>query len=142
MDTIVELLQNPKILIYLLIVIGSQAIYVFGKYLRRRRISKRRKAQGLPDRILINHAEKLAERRIDALIQSGLLLAAIIITPFVLVLITESDADKKGLAIAFLVLLAWTIYSGTDILRAFLGGLAFKTIAAFPNLFKSAIALL
>ena len=47
MDTIVELLQNPKILIYLLIVIGSQAIYVFGKYLRRRRISKRRKAQKL-----------------------------------------------------------------------------------------------
>ena len=53
-----------------------------------------------------------------------------------MVWITESDADKKGLAIAFLALLTWTIYSGTDILKAFLGGLAFKTIAAFTQPFQ------
>ena len=136
MDEVVKLLENPNILIYLGIVIASQVIYGLWNYLRRRRISLRRKAQGLPNGILINHAEKLASRRIDALVQSGLLLASIVITPFVLVWMTKSVEDQRGVAIAFLALLAWTLYSGTDILKAFLGGLAFKTIAAFKHPFQ------
>ena len=136
MDEVVKLLENPNILIYLGIVIGSQVIYGLWNYLRRRRISQRRKAQGLPDRILINHPEKLAYRRLDALVQSVLLLGSIVIVPFVLVWISESDTDKSGLAIAFLLLLGWILFNGTDVVKAFLDGLAFKTVAAFKKPFQ------
>ncbi len=136
MDEVVKLLDNPNILIYLGIVIGSQVIYGLWNYLRRRSISQRRKALGLPDRVLINHAEKLAYRRLDALVQSGLLLTSIIIVPFVLVWITDCGKEKNGLAITFLVLLGWILFNGTDVVKAFLGGLAFKTIAAFKQPFQ------
>ncbi len=136
MDEVVKLLQNPKILIYILIVIGSQVIYALGKYLRRIYIKQRRRNQKLPDGILINHAEKLASRRLDAIFQSGLLLLAIVIVPLVLIGITKSDADKSALAIAFLVLFVWVLLNGTDVSKAFLSGLAFKTIAAFKQPFQ------
>lgn len=135
-EDFIKLLDDPKILIYLGIVIGSQILYGMMVYLRGRNKSQKRKSQGLPEGVLINHAEKLASRRIDALLQSGLLLASILLTPFVLVWTTKSDADKSGLAVAFLVLLAWILFNGTDILQAFLGGLAFKTIAAFKEPFQ------
>lgn len=136
MDAVIKLLEDPKILIYLGVVIGSQIIYGLGIHLIQSNIHRKRKNQGLPEGILINHAEKLASRRIDALVQSGLLLASILITPFVLVWITEADKDKSGLAIAFLVLLGWVLFNGTDVIKAFLGGLAFKTIAAFKQPFQ------
>ncbi len=135
-NEIVKLLNNSDILIYLGIVIGSQVIYGLWNYLRQRIISQRRKAQGLPDRILINHAENLADRRLDALVQNGLLLASIIIVPFVLVWIRDSNTDQRGLAIAFLLLLGWIIFHGTNVVKAFLGGLSFKTITAFKQPFQ------
>ena len=149
MDKLIESLQNPKILIYLLIVISSQAIYLFGKYLWQINIRQRRKLFQLPSRVLINHAEKLFWRRIDALVQSGLLLATIIIVPFILVWIdsdpnkvcidtstTDCSIDNTGLAIAFFGLLAFVIFNVTDVAKAFLGGLAFKTVAAFTQPFQ------
>lgn len=135
-DLFVKLLNSPNILIYLGIVIGSQIIYGFCKYLRKKRISQRRKAQGLPDSILINHTKNLAFRRLDALVQSGLLLASIVIMPFVLVWIGDSNTDQRGLAVAFFLLLAWIIFNSTDVVKAFLGGLSFKTIAAFKQPFQ------
>ena len=136
MKEVVKLLNSPNILIYLGIVIGSQIIYGLWNYLRQKRISQRRKAQGLPDSILINHAENLAYRRLDTLVQSGLLLASIVIVPFILVWISDSNTDQRGLAIAFLLLLAWIIFNSTDVVKAFLGGLSFKTIAAFKKPFQ------
>ena len=136
MEEVVKLLQNFNVLIYLGIIISSQVIYALVKYFWRKRIVQRRKAQGLPKRILINHSEKLSSRRFDALLQSGLLLASVIIVPFILVLITKSPDDKRNLAIAFLLLMGWLLFNGTDVLKAFLGGLAFKTVAAFKQPFQ------
>ncbi|WP_019503174.1 mechanosensitive ion channel domain-containing protein [Pleurocapsa sp. PCC 7319] len=135
-NEVVKLLNNPNILIYFGIVIGSQIIYGLWKYLRQKSISQRRKAQGLPDSVLINHTKNLAYRRVEALIQSGLLLGSIIIVPFVLVWMSDSKKDQGGLAIAFLLLLAWIMFNTTDVVKAFLGGLSFKTIAAFKQPFQ------
>ena len=40
------------------------------------------------------------------------------------------------MGIAFLLLLSWILSNGTDIVKAFMGGLAFKTIAAFKQPFQ------
>ena len=139
MDTVINLLQNPLILIYLVIIILGQVIYGRWTEKKRKKIRQRRKSQGLPEGVLINHAEKLASIRKEALVQSTILLVSIIVTPFVLVWISKSvsqEPDISGLAIAFLVLLVWLLFNGTDIAKAFLGGLAFKTIAAFKQPFQ------
>ncbi len=134
-EYIITKLSNPNVLIYLGIVIGTQVIYGLWRYLRRRSIRKRRKAQGLTDLILIDHSEKLASRRLDALVQSGLLLASIVIVPFVLVLI-DPKKDKSALTLAFVLLLGLILFNATNVVQGFLGGLAFKTIAAFKQPFQ------
>lgn len=134
-----ELLDNLNIiLIYLMIVIGLNLIYGLVKYRWRESIRQRRRARGLPDDVLINHAEKLAERRLDALVQSGLLLVSLSIVPFVLVWITDSEPDQNDLSLSFLLLLGlgYILYGSTDVFKAFLGGLSFKTLAAFTHPFQ------
>ncbi|MDJ0718539.1 MAG: mechanosensitive ion channel [Prochloraceae cyanobacterium] len=134
MEYIITKLSNPNVLIYLGIVIGTQVIYGLWRYLKRRSIRKRRKDRGLTDRILINNAEKLASRRLDALVQSGLLLASILIVPFILVGINKDS--RSALTIAFVVLLGLIFFNATNVVQGFLGGLAFKTIAAFKQPFQ------
>ena len=140
MDELIKLLDNPQILIYLLmylvIIISIQMLYGLGVYIRQRNKNQKRKSQGLPQEILINNTEKLAARRIDALFQSVLLLATIVLTPFTLVAMTQGDTDTRGLGIAFLVLFSWILSNGTDFVKAFMGGLAFKTVAAFKQPFQ------
>ena len=111
-EYIITKLSNPNVLIYLGIVIGTQVIYGLWRYLKRRSIRKRRKDRGLTDRILINNAEKLASRRLDALAQSGLLLASILIVPFILVGINKDS--RSALTIAFVVLLGLILFSATN----------------------------
>ncbi len=133
MKELIEQLNDPTILIYIGIVIGSQILYAVWDYWRNRNNARRRRSQGLPEGVLINHSERLASRRFSALLQSGLLLASIFLTPFILVGIAK---NKEGLAIAFLVLFGWIVFNGTDVIKAFLTGLAFKTIAAFKQPFQ------
>ncbi|MDJ0582190.1 mechanosensitive ion channel domain-containing protein [Crocosphaera sp.] len=140
MDQLIELLDNPKIVIYLLtylgVVIGGQILYGMGVYVQKKSNYHKRKLQGLPEEILINNSERLASRRVDALFQSGLLLATILLTPFTLIAITQADKDTRGLGIAFLVLFGWILSNGTDLITAFIGGLAFKTVVAFKQPFQ------
>ena len=136
MGELVKLLKDPHILVYFAIVISSQIVYGIVVYFIRRNTRTRRRNQGLPEELLINNAEKLASRRVAALLQSAILLASILLTPFILVWITKSHTDKSGLAIAFVVLLGSMLFNGTDVVKAFLGGLAFKTLATFKQPFQ------
>lgn len=134
-------ITNPDFLIYLLIylgtIIGTQMLYSLGIYLRQTRTNKRRFARGLPETILIHHAEKQSSRRFDVLIQNFLLLASVFIVPFLLVSISSlEDADKSSLLLVFVLLLIWIFVNGTDLIKAFLNGLAFKTITAFTQPFQ------
>lgn len=134
-------ITNPDFLIYLLIylgtIIGTQMLYSLGIYLRQSRTNKRRFARGLPETILIHHAEKQSSRRFDVLIQNFLLLASVFIVPFLLVSISSlEDADKSSLLLVFVLLLIWIFVNGTDLIKAFLNGLAFKTITAFTQPFQ------
>ncbi|MGB3641052.1 MAG: mechanosensitive ion channel domain-containing protein [Rivularia sp. (in: cyanobacteria)] len=145
MNDVQKAITNPEILIYLLIylgtIIGTQLLYSLGIYLRQTRTNKRRFARGLPETILIHHAEKQSSRRFDVLIQNFLLLFSVFIVPFLLVSISETDsninsADKSSLVLVFVLLLIWIFVNGTDLIKAFLNGLAFKTITAFTQPFQ------
>ncbi len=142
MEDLVEMFANKYVLIYLIVVIGLQLIYTGWQHWQRHRIAMRRKTQGLPDDILLYHAQRLDERRRDALLQSSLFLGSVLIVPFILVVVaqqlegSDSNTEQKGLVIVFVTLLLWLLFTGTDIAKTFLGGLAFKTLAAFKNPFQ------
>lgn len=142
MDAIVERFANVYVLSYLLLIVALQFAYAGWRHWRRRRIASRRRAQGLPDAMLINNSERLGERRRHALVQSGLLLGSILLLPFILVWLApqlEGGAavpERSGVIIVFIALLVWLALEGTDVAKAFLGGLAFKTVAAFKNPFQ------
>ena len=130
-----EVFLNKFVLSYLFIVFGGQALYYLWHRLKRHMVQGARRAQGLTDEIFLSHAEKLSDRKREALIESGILLVSIVITPFILYYYAD-DFEKKGLAITFIGLIVWVVYSGTDVAKAFLGGLAFKTLAAFTTPFQ------
>lgn len=142
MEDLVKMLANRYVLIYLIILIGVQLVYAGWRYWQRQSIARRRSAQGLPDDILLYHAQRLAERRRDALLQSSLLLGSVLIVPFILVVIAQqfeegdSNSGQQGVVLVFVTLLLWLLYTGTDVAKSFLGGLAFKTLAAFKNPFQ------
>ena len=131
-----KVLLNVYVILYLLIVIGAQIWIIIRNRNQRRQIQENRQQQGLPPDILLNHAERLSDVRKEALLQSSVLLATIIVVPFLITLIfgaLMTAEDRTGLAVTFLGLLGWLLLTGTDVAKSFLGGLAFKTLVAFKN---------
>jgi len=134
-----EALLNPYVFAYLLIVILAQCWIVSRGRRRRAKIAKQRAAQDLPPDIIVDHAERLADVRRESLSEALFLVATIVLIPFVIVLLDRSvtglmtPAEKGGLALVFLGLILWVLFNGTDLAKAFLGGLAFRTVLAFKN---------
>ncbi|NEP15997.1 MAG: mechanosensitive ion channel [Leptolyngbya sp. SIO4C1] len=141
MDNPADVFLNGYVLAYLLIVVGGQIGYAAWRQYKRRRIARRRRLQGLPSDILLDHAERLADRRAESLTESAVLLLTVVVTPFALIANANgcegnATAEQNGLAIVFVTLLFWVLVSATDVTKAFLGGLAFKTLAAFKPPFQ------
>lgn len=142
MDTLVEALRSPYIIAYLAIIFVVLAARSRWLYHRRKKIARRRTEAGLPREVLIDHAEDLQRRRRDSRTEAMLLLGTIVLAPVALIFVADAldtehaDAARQGVTLTFLVLLFWVLVNGTDISKAYLGGLAFKTLAAFKAPFQ------
>lgn len=136
MSLTAETFLNPYVLLYLLIVVIGQLAFARWLKFKSKKVSTRRTAQGLPPDILMDHSERLADRKREAVTQSVLLVVTVVATPFLLLGVASTQEVKNGLAVVFVGLLLWVLISGTDVARAFLGGLAFKTLAAFKAPFQ------
>lgn len=146
MEFLAEALINPYVLSYLLIVIAAQIGLALWHHFRRRRIARRRRKQGLPPNIIMDHTQRLAELQREAALEAGVLLLTVVLVPFMIIVLfrpdaapdaaTEDSTAQAGLALVFITLLLWVLLNGTDVAKAFLGGLAFKTLAAFHNPFQ------
>ncbi|MEL6815737.1 MAG: mechanosensitive ion channel domain-containing protein [Cyanobacteria bacterium J06598_3] len=148
MDNMAKLFINPSVLLYLLVVVGTQVLYSWWRRQRNTVLTTRRRTRGLPKEILLNHAQQLAERRRLALIESALLLTTVVFFPFVLIAATHvfgawfgtppenASSEKTGLTITFVTLLISSLFSSPNVLKAFLEGLAYKTLAAFSVPFQ------
>lgn len=133
-------LLNGYVLAYVVVVVGAQ-LALFG--LRRREAERLRMARaraGLDDNVLVDHAETLRNVRAKGLTDAIVLNVTIFLTPFALValskVVTPAGDATQGLALAFAALVIWALVSGTDVARAFLGGIAFRTYAAFRHPFQ------
>lgn len=117
-----------------------------GYYFRRRKnnIIAARAAQNLPPDVLVNNSVKLAEARQESLLYATVLLSSVLLLPLLFISFeygevtaqAGSTGDNTGLALTFLLLLSWVFFSATDVSKAYLGGLAFKTMTAFQVPFQ------
>lgn len=130
---------NWPVAIYLLIVIGAQILPPLAIKLWQLRIERRRARAGLPGNLIMAHAERLARVRWESGIQAATLLLAVLVAPLLIVWLGrnwDADLNKKvqgGLLVVFIAILVWLLLQGTDLAKAFLGGLAFKTVVAFQR---------
>ena len=132
-ETLHAVLSMP-VLIYMLIVFA--AFFLPEMWFERNRSlkAKRREAVGLPAESIMNAAEKLSATRFEAQVQSIIFILAIFVTPFIISLFLGDDTkSKNALLLAFAGILIWSLTSGTDVARAFLNGLTFKTLVVFAK---------
>lgn len=133
-----EALLNPFVIAYLAIIILGQIALMMRRKKRRATIAERRKAAGLPEPLFVGAHQKLGEIRTEAITDAVVLLLTVVVTPFILWLIALGwvpDA-QAGLGAVFAGLLVWFLVSGTDVLKGFLGGLAFRTLVAVRQPFQ------
>lgn len=144
-----EALINPYVLAYVIISIIIQVYLRKRSHKKKKRIEDRRRKEGLPQNIMMDHSELLADLKKESIYESSLLLATILLVPFAIVggiyvygcFTNEAQPidpyeQVKGLGLVFAGLLIWTLFNGTDIAKAFLGGLGFKTLVAFKSPFQ------
>ncbi len=133
-----ETLLNPFVLAYFLLIAFSQLAVI----LWRRRVSEqrkeRRRAVGLGDDLIMSTAARLETIRRDAALDAGVLLATVIVAPFLLWWLAgfANDEAREGLGLAFVILLIWVLFTASDVGKAFIGGLAFRTLLAFSPPFQ------
>lgn len=140
MNEIINSLLNKWVLLYLAIVVIAQFGLVYQRRYREHALRQKRRNAGLKsDDIFLNHAQRLQSLRNDAVIEAGLLVGTVIVTPFILVFIVSKNANATaatGLATTFLLLLLWVLFSNSDIGKAWLGGTLFKLLVGFKAPFQ------
>ncbi len=128
-----DLLSVP-VLIYLLIIFTGQImLFVYRKKCSEITAAQRKKA-GLGDKVLVDHAVRLDDLKSDARWDAVVLLGTVLVAPIVLVLIFSNESKELGLV--FLALIAWVLFSATDVVRGFLGGIAYRALVAFNQPFQ------
>ena len=139
MDELIELLNNPFVAIYVVLVAAIQIAAYWASRQKQRKLAIRRKLAGLGDKILVNQSQRLEELKTATRNQALLLLLPIVLLPFLLTPIAlyfgYTDSEK-GLLFTFLLFALWLLLSATDVAKAALGGMAFCTLSAFSETFQ------
>ena len=139
MDELIELLNNPFVGIYVALVAIIQITLYWVSRQNERKLAERRRLAGLGDKILVNQSQRLAELKAATRNRALWLLLPIVILPFALAYIDDHffhTEAEKGLLFTFLLFALWLLFSGTDVAKAALGGLAFCSVTAFSETFQ------
>lgn len=128
-----QLLSLP-VLTYLVLVIGAQVFLALFRNWRAEVSLKDRLKAGLDEQVLVDHKVTLATIKSWAFFDAAVLLITVVGSPFLLVWLFPDQA--AGLAATFLVLLLWVLITGTDVAKAFLGGVAFRAYAGLRQPFQ------
>ncbi len=136
MIKLIESLLNEYVATYLALVVLVQVVIALVFRSRRARVRKRRLRQGLDDTVLLDQTVKLSELRNEAFTPALALVLSIFLGPVVIVGLATlfgehpSPEEREGIVIVLLGFVIWLLFTGTDVAKAFLGGLAFKTLVA------------
>lgn len=135
MESIIKSLENPMVLIYFILVILTYVGYAQWMKYRQKQKAIARKQAGLPESTIIRHTIKLEEFRREAKEHALVAVLSPILWALFFIIIAKvfnlGDNTKEGIGFAFLIILVWALFTGTDIAKTVLGGLAFKVVTAF-----------
>ena len=129
-----QMLSLP-VALYFIGVLLAQIFLTAWRYLNEECIKKKRKAAKLDDQILVDHSIKLSTLRRQSLVDVIILLLTVVGLPIAIVQIFP-NIDKKSFSVTFLIIFAWTLFSATDIIKAFLSGVAFRVFVGFRQPFQ------
>jgi small-conductance mechanosensitive channel len=132
-----NILNDEYMLYYLLIILGMQLLLAsLRKSLEARREAKRRRA-GLTDSVIASTGSRLGELKRQASLEALIVLVTVLVTPFILFEISDEGLEKRqGLALAFIALFVYVLFTGSTVGKAFIGGMAFRMMAAFNPPFQ------
>ena len=144
MNNLFHLIINPYTAAYLIILIGAQTLYHQWQKRRRDRLTTYRLTRGLPPNSLTDRSTPLKQQRYQALLEVTLFAITLVIVPVLLVGIANlikgpestNATHQNGLTLVFLGLLVIAVFGGLQSANAFVGGLAYKAIAAFSTPFQ------
>ena len=139
---ITKMLLNVYVHAYVAVIVLVQGGYYLICRRRNAGVSARRAKAGLPDPVLVDHADRLIQQRRQTLMAAILLLLTLFGTPALLIVLAEylewpvDPEHRSGLLGVFLVLLGLLIFWATDVAKTTMGGLAYKTLVAFKAPFQ------
>lgn len=132
-----ENILDEYILFYLMIILGMQLLIAgLRRALERRRQTKRRRA-GLDDAVIVSPGSSLSKLKREASIEAIILLVTVLVAPFILFEISDEGPEKRqGLALVFAAVFVYVLFTGSSVGKAFIGGVAFRIMAAFNPPFQ------
>lgn len=149
MDSLIDQLNNGYVLAYVVLMVLIQLCYSWYRRSRARGIDEKRRGLGLPEGVLVNQSKKLFELKRESVTQALVLLIPMVCLPLLLVILSgvlnggdgaapvqggeESAGPGTGLFFAFLLILGWLAFTATDLAKATIGGIAFRTVMTLAN---------
>lgn len=137
MAEILEQIKNGYVLTYIALILVTQVVYVMYRTYRSENIIRQRRKAGLPPNILINQSKKLTELKKESTLQAMVLILPVVTLPFILtgisVISNTKNNPTSGLFYTFLIFLAWIAFSATDLAKAAIGGIAFRTVMIYSD---------
>ncbi len=154
MSELLSLLKNPYVFLYVALIVLVQMGYLRHRRRKEATITANRAAQGLPPQTIVNQSVKLEELKSQARKETWVLILPIVFLPFVMAGLEFAmnacifDPDPgcsttevaihsgNGLLFTFFIFMLWLMFTGTDLAKAAIGGIAFRTVMVFGNTFQ------
>lgn len=136
MDDFIDKLNNGYVFTYVVLIILIQVGYSWYRNNKVKEIEAQRKRHGLPKDTLIKQSKKLSELKRESVAQALVLLVPLVLLPLLFVGFSKlvgGNVPKNGLFYAFIVFLGWLAFSGTDLAKAAIGGIALRTVMTLTN---------
>jgi small-conductance mechanosensitive channel len=154
MSELLDLLKNPYVFLYVALIVLIQMGYLRHRRRKAARITANRAAQGLPSQTIVNQSVKLEELKTQARKETWVLILPIVLLPFVMAGLefalnaclfnpaagcstTKAAVHSgDGLLFTFFIFMLWLMFTGTELAKAAIGGIAFRTVMVFGNTFQ------
>ncbi|NQZ12832.1 MAG: mechanosensitive ion channel [Algicola sp.] len=154
METLLKLFKNPYVFAYVVLIVLAQYVYLRHRGNKEAKITANRAAEGLPPQTIVTQSVKLAELKTQAHKEAWVLILPLVLLPFLLAGLefalnacwfnkepgcstTQATVHSgDGLLFTFFIFMLWLMFTGTELAKAAIGGIAFRTVMVFGNTFQ------
>ncbi|MCJ8267770.1 MAG: mechanosensitive ion channel [Psychrosphaera sp.] len=151
MIELLSLFKNPYVFAYVVLIILAQMGYLRHRSNKEAKIAANRADAGLPPQTIVTQSVKLEELKIQAHKETWVLILPLVLLPFLLAGLEfvvnacwfneeagcsttkASIHSGDGLLFTFFIFLLWLMFTGTELAKAAIGGITFRTVMVLGN---------